>query len=294
MKEKVAVIGAGGNIGVYVLRGLESMGYNTVPAFHDYVPQSMTGATLDITDEKSVSEFFKAGKPDSAVLLSAIADPDACEKNMERSRQVNVTGAKNVAKVCDSRGAYLIHYSTDLVFDGKKGMYKEQDSVSPLSEYGKMKADSEKAVLGISEQFSVLRTAIVYGKGSGKRKNFFEATIENLKKGEPVNLFTDQVRSFMFVEDSATAVAGLIKDRLAGVYHAGGQERISRYDFMVEMMKLLQVPTDGILPVSMEDILGMAPRPKDCSLDSSKIAEHTGFSPTSMDEAAKRMANLFC
>ncbi|VAX19763.1 dTDP-4-dehydrorhamnose reductase [hydrothermal vent metagenome] len=286
--KRVIVTGAGGCIGSHVVRGLAGQ-YDVTPLFHEYIPEGATkGSSLDITDAAAVVKFIDNVKPDAVVNLAAIADPDTCEKNKELAKLVNVQGAENIAKACANTGVYLIHYSTDLVFDGQKGMYTEEDPVNPLNLYAKTKADSEKVVLSANPLTAVLRTAIVYGKGSGKRQNFSEYAIAQIRNGKGLKLFTDQYRSFLYVEDETSAISALIESSVTGIYHACGGERKSRYDFTVDIMRRLDLPTDKIEGISMDDIKGHAPRPKDCSLDNSKIKRDTGWRPSSFDKAMPR------
>ncbi len=286
MKRKAAVIGAGGNIGIYVAREL-MRDYDVIPVFHSYVPSGLVGEFLNVADLDAVRRFVKSKKPKIVVNLAAIADPDVCEKNPELAKKVNVDGAHNLAKACDEVGAYFIHYSTDLVFDGKKGMYKESDPVNPLNVYAATKARSEEAVLAVTKNAAVLRTAIVFGKGAGKRKNFFEHVVACAREGRVQKLFTDQYRSFFYVEDSALAVRSLIENRSTGLYHLGGARR-GRYEFTLKVLKDMRLPTGTMVGVSMDDVGSHALRPKDCSLDSSKLTRDTGFTVTPLPEAIEK------
>lgn len=289
MKRKVLITGAGGNIGFYLARGLAGI-YEVIPAVHDYEPPGLRGAIrMDITDGATVRETIRKLRPYAVVNAAAIADANVCEKDPKLARAVNVAGARNVARVCEELGAYLVQYSTDLVFDGHAGMYREDDEPNPLSVYAATKLESEGAALSSDTNASVLRTAIVYGKSSGKRKTFFEVVIEKARKGDSVKVFADQYRSFMYAGDSASAVASLIENDCVGIYHAGGAERLSRYDFMTRALDRLGVSTDTLEKTSMADLPGQASRPPDCSLDSSKLIGETGWRPTPFEEAMARL-----
>jgi len=293
MNRKVVVIGAGGNIGFWVAMGL-AKSHEVVPVVHDYIPPQLSGAIkLDITRTEDVVELIAATQPNAVVNLSALADPDVCEKNPALARKVNIDGAANVAHACARVGARLVYYSSDLVFDGRKTLYTESDTPNPLSLYGETKLKGETDSLEINPGMTaVLRTAIVYGKGSGKRPSFIESTIEKSRDGMGIVAFTDQYRSFLYVEDSATAVAGIIDRKLAGVYHAGGDERMSRYDFMMSLFKKMNLPQETLVPAKMTGVFGAAPRPEDCSLSSEKLKRDTGWRPTSMSEGMERFKRL--
>jgi dTDP-4-dehydrorhamnose reductase len=289
MSRKVIVLGAGGNIGLWVALGL-AKSHEVVAVAHDYIPPQLPRAIkLDITRTDEVVGLITATRPAAVVNLSAMADPDACEKNPALARKVNIDGAANVAHACAEVGARLVYYSSDLVFDGKKSLYAENDTPNPLSIYGETKLRGEVASLEINPGMTaILRTAIVYGKGSGKRPSFIESTIEKSRDGMGIVAFTDQYRSFLYVEDSANAVAGIIDRKLAGVYHAGGDDRMSRYEFMLTLFKKMNLPQETLVPAKMTGVFGAAPRPADCSLSSEKLKRDTGWRPTSMSEGMER------
>lgn len=293
MKRKVVVIGAGGNIGLWVALGL-AKSREVVPVVHDYIPPQLSGAVkLDITRAGDVEELIASERPRAVVNLAAMADPETCEKNPALSRKINIEGAANVAHACANVGARLVYYSSDLVFDGQKSLYTENDKPNPLSIYGETKLRGESDSLEINPGMTaILRTAIVYGKSSGKRPSFIESAIEKSRNGIGTPAFTDQYRSFLYVEDSATAVAGIIDHKLTGVYHAGGDDRMSRYDFMLMLFKKMGLPQETLVPEKMDAVYGTAPRPADCSLSSEKLKRDCGWRPTPMSEGMERFRQL--
>ena len=293
MNIKVMVIGAGGAIGFHIARGLAEK-CEVIPVIHDFRPAGMSGAVrVDITNAEGVENLVRRIRPDAVVNTAALTNADFCEKNRDAARLVNVTGARNVARACEKSGARLVHYSTDLVFDGRKGMYREEDEPNPLNTYAVTKLESEKAVLSISPGSAVLRTAIVYGRGSGRAPSFFETVIEKVKKGESVPLFVDQYRTFLYVEDSAAAVFSIIENGLSGVYHVSGDERAGRYDFMARVLRGLELPTESLERVRMTDLPDLAPRPADCSLDNSKLKRETGWRPSGFEESLEKIRKFY-
>lgn len=291
MKHKVMVIGAGGNIGLWVARGLEPE-FDVIPVVHDYTPPGLKAVSLDITNPAATERVIGEYAPDTVVNLAAIADADYCEKHPDVARAVNVEGAANIARACAKIDAYLIQYSTDLVFDGRKGMYTETDAPNPLNVYATTKLLSEQAALSIHPRSAVLRTAIVYGIGSGKWPSFFESVINKVQRRETVRFFTDQYRAFMYVEDSPTAITAMITHRLTGVYHAGADERTSRYDFMTAALRGLGLSTETVEPMRLSDLPGSAPRPADCSLDNSRLKNDSGWRPSSFDEGVMKLRKV--
>lgn len=277
MKSKVLVIGAGGNLGFCLARFLSNR-YTVHSTVFNYCPEGLDAQRLDITDHGAVETMIDRIKPDAVVNLAALADPNVCEKNRDEAKHINVGGAENVARACKRSGnVYLVHYSTDLVFDGAEGLYSEDDSINPASVYGSTKAESESAVISSHENSAILRTAIVYGAGSGKRPNFFEFLIDQARSGHGAKIFTDEYRSFLYADDSASAAASLISSCLTGVFHAGGDERLSRYEFVMKMLSCFGLSGEYLEPIKISDLKGQAPRPADCSLNSEKLKTRTGW-----------------
>ena len=290
MKEKIIVTGAGGNIGIHITRCL-ARDYHVIAAIHNHKPSWLTGERLDITEISEVEAMVVRHSPVAVVHAAAIADANLCEQERDLARAINIDGAANIARVCESEGVYLLHISTDLVFDGQKGNYSEDDQPSPLSHYGKTKAEAETMVSDCCPGASILRTAIVYGAGSGKRPNFFQWAIRQASDGKPMKIFTDEYRSFLYVEDSAEAVAALVGKRPRGIFHAGGDERQSRYDFTKKLLEAFHLPTEGIETIKIADLKGDAKRAADCSLSSAKLKRETGWAPIPFGETVEKLAD---
>ncbi len=288
MRPRILVLGAGGHIGYHIATGLGD-NCDVVPVVGRFLPHGMRAKSCDITIEDDIAGLVSDARPDVVVNAAALTDADLCQKKPELAQKINVDGALNVAKACARSGAYLIHYSTDLVFDGIKGMYTEEDEINPLNVYARSKADSENITLGANRDTAILRTAIVYGPGSGNGKSFFEASVDRARNNEKVRLFTDQYRSFLYIGDSAKAAIALFEARSKGVYHVAGPDRLSRCDFMLKVFQYLNVSTDSVESISLKDLPDMAPRPADCSLDSSKITKATGWRPSSFNEAMEKI-----
>jgi len=288
MKSKILVIGAGGNLGFCLARFLTAK-YTVHSTVFDYRPEGLAAERLDITNYNAVKAMLDKIKPDAVVNLAALADANVCEKKPDKARLINVDGAQNVARACARMDdVYLVHYSTDLVFDGTGGQYSEDDAVNPVNVYAATKAESESAVISSHKNSAILRTAIVYQKGSGQRPNFFEFLIAQAKSGNGAKIFTDEYRSFLYADDSASAVAELISSGLTGVFHAGGDSRLSRYEFVTKMLFYFGLPSANFEPIRIGDLAEQAPRPPDCSLNSAKLKTETGWRPSSFEPGMER------
>jgi dTDP-4-dehydrorhamnose reductase len=288
MRKNVLVIGAGGNLGFCLARFLSNE-YTVHATVYNYCPDQLDAERLDITDRGAVESMIDKVRPDAVVNLAALADANVCEKIPDEARVINVDGAENVARACNRSGdIYLVHFSTDLVFEGTGGPYNEEEKTNPINVYGATKAESESAVLSSHKNSAILRTAIVYGAGSGKRPNFFEFLIGQAQNKIDSKIFTDEYRSFLYADDSASAAACLISSGLTGIFHAGGDERISRYEFVTKMLSGFGLSEKILEPIKISDLKGQAPRPADCSLISDKLKTGTGWRPSSFRQGIER------
>jgi dTDP-4-dehydrorhamnose reductase len=229
---------------------------------------------LDVTSPENVKEVLEAVEPEVVVHAAAKADVDFCEKNHDVSFRVNVRGSENLVRQAELVGARFIYFSTDLVFDGEKGNYSEEDDPKPTSFYGTTKLESEKRVLEVSDKLSILRLSCMYGSKGHSNIGFVYKLVEYLKAGQPFRLFTDQYRTPLYVDDVAEALRRIILDvNFRGLYHLGGPERVSRWEFGQVLAEVFGFSRELLSPIKMEDLPEMMARPRDCSLNSSRLCE---------------------
>jgi dTDP-4-dehydrorhamnose reductase len=220
------VTGASGYLGSELLRRTDAVG--------------ISSADVDIRDAAAVGALFERLRP-QAVIHTAYRRDD---------RATTLDGAVNVAAA--AAGARLVHLSTDVVFDGEKGApYVEEDEATPLTDYGRAKADAERAVLAEHPGALVVRTSLIYG---GARPG----PQEGLAADPDATFFTDEVRCPIQVGDLAGALIELAATDLSGVLHVAGGDRLSRHEF-AELLA-----GQAVRAASTADA-GVV-RPRDCSL----------------------------
>jgi len=197
---------------------------------------------LDLADPDSIRRAFDAAAPKAVIHAGAEADPDVCEKNPERSRRVNVDAVKTLAALCGASGTRLIHFSTDLVFDGERGWYAEDDRPEPRGVYARGKLASEEAALVRAPGAVVLRVAAVYGRPLGGRLGFIDHLRAKLAAGETAGAFTDQWRTATAADQLPEVAARLLADPdLAGVFHWGGADRATRFEAAIAFARIALV-----------------------------------------------------
>jgi dTDP-4-dehydrorhamnose reductase len=224
---------------------------------------------LDITSKRDVTELFNKTKPDAVIHSAAFTNVDRGETEKETAYKVNVEGSRNVALASEKIKAKLVYISTDYVFDGKKGLYKETDPTSPLNYYGLTKLKGEEEVNSICTNYVIARTSVLYGKG---RKNFATWILDELRKEKKVKIVKDQIVSPTLNTDLAIQLLTLIEEDKKGIFHTAGGERINRYDFAQKLAEVFHLNQELIQPVTSEELNWTAKRPSDSSLDTTKIS----------------------
>jgi dTDP-4-dehydrorhamnose reductase len=237
---------------------------------------------VDLTDFQKLKEIFHQIKPDAVIHTAAQSQPNYCQLHPQSSYTINVTASCNIAGLCADHNLPLAFTSTDLVFDGLQPPYKETDAVSPVNIYGEQKAQAEAGILQVYPPAAICRMPLMFGKETPTAKSFIQGFIQTLKAGKELSLFRDEFRTPV---SANTAAKGLLLalEKVNGIIHLGGKERISRYDFGKILVEVMQLPSDKLKSCLQDDVKMSAPRPKDVALDSEK-AFNLGYQPLSVRE----------
>ncbi len=235
---------------------------------------------VDLTDFQELKAIFNNIKPTGVIHTAALSQPNFCQTHPQESQAINVTAAYNIAGLCAEYSVPCAFTSTDLVFDGLNAPYKETDAVSPINIYGEQKVIAEIGMLERYPMTAVCRMPLMFGTATPTAKSFMQPFIEALQAGKELNLFIDEFRTPV---SATTAAQGLLLalEKVRGLIHLGGKERISRYDFGRLLVEVLQLPNSGLKSCRQQDVKMAAPRPADVSLDSSK-AFALGYQPLSL------------
>jgi len=289
MKRKLLLTGASGFLGYHLLRVFandwEIYGITNSNTF-DFA--EATPVKCDLTNYIELGNYFDDIEPDAVIHTAAIADANFCQKNAEVAYSLNVDASKNLAGICCDFQIPFAFTSTDLVFDGKKGMYTEEDEKSPISVYGEQKAIAEDEILKIYPDAAVFRLPIMFGYPQASTGNYISGFINRLKNGETVNLFNDEYRSIGGAKSISEGIFNLL-GKTSGIVHVAGRERLSRYDFGMKAVAAFGLNSGLIRESSQKEVKDMAPRPADVSLNINK-AMALGFKPLSADKELELIA----
>lgn len=233
---------------------------------------------MDLSDRASVRAAVDRVRPAAILHTAALTHPDRCEHQPVMADAVNVYGTAALAETAHAWGARLLFLSTDLVFDGREAPYREGDRPSPLSHYGRTKVRGERIVQQLGPLGAVLRTSIVYGWPKGPHGSFLDWLLAGVRGPEPVRLFTDQRRAFLYIGDCVEMFARVLAEpSMPSLIHLAGGEAASRYRFGEEFCEVFGYPATQIAEMDLADMAYSAPRPLDCSLVGDAFARRYGF-----------------
>jgi dTDP-4-dehydrorhamnose reductase len=216
---------------------------------------------LDVTNRSDVKSLISSFQPDVILNAAAATNVDWCESNREEAWKVNVTAVENLAEASRKVNGKLIHVSTDYVFDGKNGPYDETAKPNPLGYYGKTKLASENAIRSAAIQHIIIRTMVLYGSGIGIKANFALWIVNSLKAGKQITVVDDQLGNPTFVGDLAMAMIKAFELDREGIFHVGGGDQLSRYDFAMQTAELFNLDASLIMRIKTHDLIQASPRP---------------------------------
>jgi dTDP-4-dehydrorhamnose reductase len=270
-RKRLLITGASGQLGAYLLRELGREGRDAV-AWSGSSRGERFGYDLrpvGLADDAALKSAFAEAKPDVVIHAGAIASIAACHAEPERARRVNVHGTEMLTDLAGRAGARLVFVSTDLVFDGERGGYREGDAPAPLSIYGRTKADAEAAVLA-QPHGVVARVSLMFGPSLSGRASFFDQQVAALRAGKPVTLFEDEWRTPLSLSTAAAALVALADSDFTGLLHVGGPDRLSRVEMGRHLAAHLGADPAVIVVSTRAASPAPEPRPRDASLDSSR------------------------
>ena len=287
---KILITGSNGLLGQKLLYKLRqdssvhliatSKGENRVSEKEGY-----TYFDLDITDNDAVAQLIISEKPQVVVNTAAMTNVDLCEDEKQACDSLNVDAVRYLADACEKNDAHLIQISTDFVFDGEDGPYKEEDKPNPLSYYGLSKLKSEQLLQAHSVKWTVLRTIIVFGIGENLSKGNIVLWAKGaLAKGDPLNIIDDQFRAPTLAEDLADICILAAKKKALGIFNASGKDIMSIYEIVERIAKHYGNSTENLNKISTATLKQKAGRPPKTGFILDKSINELGYNPHSFEE----------
>ena len=266
----VLITGISGLVGSTVFRMIQGLADEITGIYH-HLPFKEPGLTRclsqNLTDLNSLERLLADIKPSLVINCAACSDIAPCEADPVTALRINAEVPECIARFCNNQGARLIHLSTDLVFDGRQGVYVESDPVRPVHEYGRSKAKGEQAVASANPEALTMRIALVYGRSYSGQRSASEKFLADIKAGREIRLFTNEWRCPVLVDDVAQAVLFFGKNDVYGIIHVAGRDRVNRLDIGRAMAKHFGLDDKLLVPALSQGLNAVPPRPLDLSLN---------------------------
>lgn len=293
---KILVTGANGLLGQSLIKQLLEKEYEVVATGRGpgrLIIAALPGYSyreVDITDGPAIEALIFEHRPDVIVHAAAMTQVDDCEVNKQDCYNINVTATRFIIDAARAVQARLVYVSTDFIFDGANGPYKEDDEPAPVNYYGSTKWVAEKAVQESGLSWSIARTILVYGViPSTGRTNIVSWVKSSLEQNKPIRMVVDQYRTPTFVHDLAAGIILIIERGATGVFHLSGEEQMTPYDMALETAKFFGLPADLISQATSPEIRQPAQRPPVTGFNISKAKNELGFRPLSFREGLRQM-----
>jgi len=273
---RIVITGASGLLGSN-LAVVAAAEHPTLGVYHQHPLQipgvEMVGAEL--ADPGQASRVIAEYSPDWVVHCAAASEVDRCELDPAWAWRLNLEMAKNVAEAAHQVGARLAHVSTDAVFDGEVGDYRESDEPRPIMTYGVSKLAGEQAVAQAHPEALILRINL-FGWGPGPKRSLAEWFLDRLETGDSCPGFTDVYFSPLVAQQLARAILDLLAAGASGLFHLPGRTCLSKYEFGVQLAQQFELDPARIRPMRVGEAKLTAARPKRLCLNGEKVESVLG------------------
>ena len=291
--KKVLITGSNGLLGQCMVKmfrdeyhviGCDLTGdsFNTAYPEHEFFQ-------LDLTQRDKVQKFFSKVKPDIIINTAAFTDVDKSEEKRDLCWATNVKSVEILVEAVDEYRPIFVQISTDYVFDGKSGSYRETDATNPVSYYGHTKLAAEKIIRSCGLEYIIARSMILFGNGQKIRNNFVTWVIQQLKSGHKIKVVNDQRGNPTLVDDLSEAINRLLQKEEYGVFHISGNEVCSRYEFAQKIVEVFGLDGKLIQEVDSTQFKQAAPRPVNSSFNLDKLSNTLDWLPGGLEEALVKL-----
>jgi dTDP-4-dehydrorhamnose reductase len=287
---KLLITGASGLVGARLAEAASRVGHDVIETYNQHQINRPNAFHVDIKNKKDIETIMKKTSPDVTIHLASITDVDLCEREPEPANSVNANATRVLAEECLNTGSHFVYVSTDYVFDGRSGNYRENDQPNPVNTYGRSKLKGEEVTRTTSDEFCVARTSVVYGWGRSSRQNFGTWAYSELKAGRPVKVVENQYCSPTLNSQLARMLLEVTETRLSGTIHLAGATRLSRYEFTQELANEFNLEMKLIIPTNSKTSTWFAQRPLDSSLNVEKAQKLLSNKPVDIKSALREFA----
>lgn len=283
---KLLIIGASGMFGSKLYNDTIKKKWNVLGTFCSHEFEGLF--YLDVTDKSSMEKIFNFFQPEVVVMAGGVTDVDLSGRKPDIAKEVNIQGTLNLVKKVREYGAKLVYISTDYVFDGRNGPYKEEDKTNPINIYGRTKLEAEHIVKAKLRDSIIVRTSQLYGMDHIGR-NFIVKIINNIQRNKKIYAADDFYSTPTYSGLLSEMVIKLLEKDKTGLYHGAGPEFLNRLEYVNKVMTIFGGSRDLIRKVDLKDLKLDAVRPKKCGLKVDKICKAINVTPQTCDYYLKSL-----
>jgi len=261
-------------------------GENRLPFTESYEYHSM-----DITDQGQIDHVVANIKPDVIIHTAAMTNVDQCELEKDACWKQNVNAVEFLVEACRKHDIFLVHVSTDFIFDGKAGPYDENAVPNPISFYGWSKFAAEKLVIHSNIRWAIARTVLVYGIAHDmSRSNIILWVKKSLEEGKNIKVVTDQFRTPTLAEDLAKGCFLIADQQAEGIFNISGKELYTPYEMAIITADYFGLDQSLISPTDASAFTQPAKRPPRTGFDLTKSESQLGYKPHRFQEGIAILA----
>ena len=288
--KKILVTGSAGLIGIQVVKDLLDNHKQVYSCYNKTKPELGIITHLDLTKKDDIVNTMNRIKPDVVIHLGAMTDVELCETETELAKKINTDATEILALESEKYNTFFVYMSTDYVFDGKVGMKKENDKTNPINFYGKSKLDGERVFKKITTPNVIVRTSTPFGIHS-KKISFPIWVKKNLELEKEISVVVNQYTSPSYVPNISKMIIEIMERKITGIIHLAGATKISRYDFAVQISKIINANKQFLKLTKMDQMDWKAQRPADSSLSVSKANKILKNKPEKIEDSLKLLFN---
>jgi len=230
-------------------------------------------------------------RPDIVIHTAAMTNVDQCELEKEACWQLNVDAVEYLIAACEQIDAFLVHLSTDFIFDGEAGPYDEKAVANPISYYGESKLAAEQLLEASSIDWAIARTVLVYGIAHDmSRSNIILWVKKSLEEGKAIKVVDDQLRSPTLAEDLAMGCYLIAQKRAKGIFNISGKDLLTPYDMAIKTAAYFKLSQKTMERANASNFSQTAKRPPKTGLLIEKAIDELGYEPKSFDEGIAILA----
>ena len=274
-------------------------GENRLPDFFPPLPRRGAGGessifhSIDVTDREQVQQAIARFKPGYVIHTAAMTNVDQCETERESCWKLNVDAVQYLADACAEHNAFLLHLSTDFIFDGAAGPYDETAKAHPLSYYGESKLAAERILLGRQDlRWAVARTILVYGIAHDmSRSNIILWVKNSLESGKAIKVVDDQWRTPTLAEDLATGCYLIVRHNATGIFNISGKDLLTPWEMANQTADFFNLDKSLMTRADSTTFTQPAKRPARTGFVIEKARTQLGYEPHSFREGIAIVAD---